>query len=154
MTDRVVSVERTIAAPPQLLFDLLADHRMHPVLDGSGTVRGGLAGPDRLSLGATFGMRMRVGVPYPIRNTVVEFEEGRLIAWRHFAGHRWRYELEPAGDGTRVVESFDWSTSLWPKVIELLQYPQKHPEGMRRTLENLEREALTRLAEVEGDVSG
>ena len=29
---------------------------------------------------------------------MVEFEEGRRIAWRHFAGHIWRYILEPLGE--------------------------------------------------------
>ena len=53
-------------------------------------------GPDRLSKGATFGVDMKLfGFPYKIRNTVVEFEEDRRVAWRHFGGHRWRYVLEP-----------------------------------------------------------
>ena len=68
-------------------------------------------GPERLERGSQFGAQMRLfGLPYRISNRVVEFEEGRRIAWRHFGGHRWRYELEPLGaDRTRVTESFDYS---------------------------------------------
>lgn len=138
MSDRSVSVSRVIDAPQQAIFDVLADFRMHPVIDGSGTVSGGLSGPDRLKKGAKFGMRMRIGLPYVIRNTVVEFEEGRLIAWRHFHGHRWRYELRSVDGGTEVTETFDWSRAKFPKYIELMGFPEKHPKGMARTLERLE----------------
>lgn len=37
----------------------------------------------------------------PVRT---EFDEDRLIAWRHFAGHRWRYELEPVDRATPAQE--------------------------------------------------
>lgn len=141
MSDRKVSVSRVIGAPAQKIFDLLADPAMHPVLDGSGTVKASRPGnPDRLSLGAKFGMDMRIGMPYRIRNTVVEFEEGKLIAWRHFGRHRWRYELEPVEGGTKVTETFDYSTALSPPIIRLLGYHRKHPEGMAATLERIERE--------------
>ncbi len=99
-----VSVERVIAAPPEKIFDVLADPSQHPVIDGSGTVKHTRGEePSRLALGTKFGMSMRLGIPYAITNTVVEFDENRLIAWRHFGGHRWRYELEPAGAGTRCA---------------------------------------------------
>ena len=45
-------------------------------------------------------MKMKIGAPYKILNEVVEFEEGRRIAWRHFAGHIWRYILEPVGQNS------------------------------------------------------
>jgi uncharacterized protein YndB with AHSA1/START domain len=105
-----VSRTRLVPAPPQAIFDLLADPRQHARIDGSGTVQSAVSGPDRLHLGATFGMRMKMGVPYRIKNTVEEFEEGRLIAWRHAGRHRWRYELEPVEGGTQVTETFDTST--------------------------------------------
>ena len=77
MPARVVTVERFIPASPYAIFDVLADPSRHAEIDGSGTVKASRAGaPERLSLGATFGMDMQVGVPYRIKNTVVEFEEG------------------------------------------------------------------------------
>ena len=55
----VVSAERVIAAPPEAIFDLLADASRHVDLDGSGQLRGVTSSaPERLSLGATFGMSM------------------------------------------------------------------------------------------------
>ena len=135
-----VSVERVIAASPQRIFDVLADPRLHVAIDGSGTLKDALEGPARLTLGARFGMRMRILVPYSIQSVVVEFEEGRRIAWRHWGHHRWRYELLPQADGrTLVRETFDWSTALSPRIIELLGYPRRHPKGMAGTLERLER---------------
>jgi hypothetical protein len=136
---RSVSVSRFIAAPASEIFAVLADASMHPQIDGSDTVKG-LRGaePEPLHLGSKFGMKMRIGVPYLITNTVVEFEPDRLIAWRHWGRHRWRYELEPVDGGTEVTETFDWSTSLFPKGIEMAGYPQRHPPAMEATLERLE----------------
>jgi hypothetical protein len=68
----------------------------------------------------------------------VEFEDGRKIAWRHFAGHRWRWELHDLGDGrTEVTETFDWSTARFPRVIELLGFPARNREGIEATLDRL-----------------
>lgn len=141
MTDKVITVERVIPAPAQQIFDLLADPAMHPVLDGSGTVRAERGGnPDRLSLGAKFGMSMAQGAPYRIRNTVSEFEEGRRIAWHHWARNVWRYELEPVDGGTRVRESFDYSKGVVPGfVLKTLGYLDRNGPGMEQTLENIEK---------------
>ena len=133
------SVSRTTVVPasPQAVFDLLADPRRHADIDGSGTVKGRLRGPSRLSRGARFGMRMRLGVPYVITNTVVEFEEGRRIAWRHFGRHVWRWELAPVPEGTRVTETFDWGPSLAPRAIEALGYPARNAQAIEATLARL-----------------
>jgi uncharacterized protein YndB with AHSA1/START domain len=136
---RKVSVTRRIGADRQAIFDVLADPAMHPVIDGSGTVREARDGnPDRLHDGARFGMDMQLGAPYPIQNTVVEFEEGRRIAWRHFHGHRWRYELADVEGGTEVTETFDWSTARTKLPLELAGIPRRNRRGMVRTLERLE----------------
>ena len=83
-------------------------------------------------------MGMKMGVPYSTKNTVVEFDEGRLIAWQHFGKHRWRYTLEPVEGGTNVTETFDWSTARSPWFIEKMGYPEKHPANMAKTLERLD----------------
>jgi uncharacterized protein YndB with AHSA1/START domain len=109
-TARNESSSTAIAAPPSTVFAILADPRQHQLIDGSGTLRGVVEGPERLELGARFGMRMKQGAPYTIKNRVVEFEPDRLIAWRHVGVHLWRYELEPTSDGgTRVTETWDLS---------------------------------------------
>nr|MBA3303842.1 SRPBCC family protein [Acidimicrobiia bacterium] len=107
--EQQVSGERVVEASAEKVFDVLADPAQHPAIDGSGSVKKSRSkGTERLGLGSRFGMSMRIGVPYAITNEVVEFKEGRRIAWRHFGGHRWRWELEPAGPGrTKVRETFD-----------------------------------------------
>jgi uncharacterized protein YndB with AHSA1/START domain len=144
MSSRLVSASTTVAAPPEVVFAILADPRQHPRIDGSGTLQGTVSGPERLSKGAEFGMDMKMyGLPYKIRNRVVEFDEGRLIAWRHFGGHRWRYELEPVDGGTRVTETFDYSryNALWAKGIELARFPERNRAGIEETLVRLARAA-------------
>ena len=112
----VVTVERTIHATPQAIFDLLSDPSRHSEIDGSGTVKGARGDSQKLALGSRFGMSMRLGVPYGTENEVVEFDEPRRIAWqtrastfgmRLFGGRIWRYELEPVEGGTLVRESWD-----------------------------------------------
>ena len=133
-----VSVSRVINASAQQIFDLIANPAMHPVLDGSGTVkRSRQSNPPRLSLGARFGMGMQIGLPYRITNKVVEFEDGRRIAWRHFGRHIWRYTLEPADGGTKVTETFDWSRAL-TRPLGRSVYARTHPPMMEATLERLE----------------
>lgn len=127
-----------VAAEPAQVFELLADFRRHPEFDGSGTVKAALSGPDRLHLGAKFGMRMRIGLPYPIRNEVVEFDEPRRIAWRHFDRHVWRYELEPVPGGTRITETFDYATARSPRALERMGFPAKNARGIEATLRRLE----------------
>jgi len=137
---RQVSVSATINARPGVIFSLLTDPSKHPLIDGSGSVRRArVPGQVRLGLGSKFSMDMRVGIAYRVTNTVVEFEEGRLIAWRHFGGHRWRWQLEPVGENsTLVTETFDWSTSKAPRFIERRGYPESNRVGMVETLARLE----------------
>ncbi|WP_148616279.1 SRPBCC family protein [Nocardioides rubriscoriae] len=109
------SATTTVAAPPATVFAILADPRQHPRIDGSGTVTGSISGPERLELGSEFGMTMKQGAPYKIKNRVVEYEPDRLIAWRHMGQHRWRYELTPTADGgTEVTET--WDLSHYPAI--------------------------------------
>jgi uncharacterized protein YndB with AHSA1/START domain len=142
MAEQMVSVSRVIKASPEVIFDVLADPAKHAEIDGSGMVQQVRGEGTRLELGSKFGMDMKAGpIPYRVSSTVVEFEENRVIAWAHFGKHRWRYELTPTEvDGepaTEVTETFDWSTSLFPKGIELAGYPKKHPANMEATLERL-----------------
>ncbi|HVB26465.1 MAG TPA: SRPBCC family protein [Mycobacteriales bacterium] len=134
---RSVSRSVVVDAPARKVFDMLADPRQHPVIDGSGTVRASLSGPPRLHLGASFGMRMHLLAPYRIRNTVVEFDEDRRIAWRHFNRHVWRYEIVEGPAGTTVTETFDWAPARAPWILEALDVPAKNARSMERTLEQL-----------------
>jgi len=135
---RIVSRSTIVSAPAQMIFDLLADPRRHGEIDGSGSIQSAqIDAPERLSLNATFGMQMKIGLSYKITNTVVEFEETKTIAWRHFGGHIWRYILEPVDGGTKVTEQFDWNKSKSPLVLKLRKSPQENAKSMEKTLENL-----------------
>jgi uncharacterized protein YndB with AHSA1/START domain len=109
----IISVERLIDAPPEKIFDLLADPRRHCEIDGSGTLREAtVEAPERLSMGAVFSMKMHLGVNYTMVNTVVEFDESKRIAWipkpsngfgAKWVNRLWRYELEPVDGGTKTL---------------------------------------------------
>jgi hypothetical protein len=135
---RVVSASAVVAATPEQVFALLADPHRHQELDGSDTVRGVVSGPRRLALGDRFGMRMRVGLPYQTKNTVVEFEPERRIAWHHFAKAIWRYELAPVEGGTLVTESFDYGGSPFARGLELVGYPARNATSIAATLGRLQ----------------
>jgi uncharacterized protein YndB with AHSA1/START domain len=126
-----------INAPASKIFDLLADPRQHVKLDGSGSVSSVKSAPDRLALGSTFSMHMKMGLGYVTRNRVVEFEENRRIAWHHFSQFIWRYELEPVDGGTRVTETFDYDRP-WALAIIAMGFPERNRLGMEGTLERLE----------------
>lgn len=135
--ERILSESIVIDVPAGRIFDLLADPRRHPLIDGSGSLRGSVVGPDRLERGSKFGMSMRMVLPYRVTNTVVEFDEGRRIGWRHFGRHVWRYELEPVNGATRVTETFDYANAIAPRVLELTKAPERNLTSIRATLDRL-----------------
>jgi len=135
---KVIQASRLVKATPQQIFDLLADPRKHSLIDGSGSVQNArVNAPERLSLGAKFGMDMKIGLPYRITNEVVEFDEPKEIGWRHMGGHIWRYVLEPANGGTMVTEQFDWTHSKSPIVLKLMGAFDKNEKAIAATLERL-----------------
>jgi uncharacterized protein YndB with AHSA1/START domain len=148
MSGKNRSASTTIAAPPSVVFDILADPRQHPRIDGSGSVRESLSGPDRLALGSEFGMDMKLGGAYKIKNRVVEFEEDRLIAWRHVGAHRWRYELTPTADGgTDVTETWDLTPYLLPARLALgAAFGSRTQRAIEGTLVKLKQAAETDVA--------
>lgn len=148
MKGYVLTVERMVPASPDAVFDILADVGRHHLIDGSGMLQGANEGnPQRLALGASFGMGMKMLVSYSTVNRVVEFDENRLIAWktgptgfmgRLVAGRVWRYELAPVDGGTRVRESWDITADHQRFLLKLGGiYSSKTRRDMERTLERL-----------------
>ena len=143
------SVERVIPAPPEAIFALLADPARHHDIDGSGSVQRAKSGPARVKLGDKFGMTMKLGIPYSMVSEVIEFEDGRRIAWQSrppglmgkvSGGRIWRYELEPVDGGTRVRETWDISREIGTKVFLRAGKVHQHTrEAMEKTLENIEK---------------
>jgi uncharacterized protein YndB with AHSA1/START domain len=144
---RVVSVERLIAAPAADIFRIVSDANRHAEIDGSGALVKAKAGaPQELTLGSTFGMSMKAGLPYSMSNTVIEFEQDRRIAWKttmagffgHFVGGRiWRYEFEPVENGTVVRESWDISEDKQAILLKLGRLPSSTAGAMTKTLDRI-----------------
>ena len=111
---RVVSASREIAAGPGRIFELIADPAQQPRWDGNDNLAGAPEGQRVRQRGDVFTMTLTRG---SIReNHVVEFDEGRRIAWlpaepgQRPPGHLWRWELEPAGASrTLVTCTYDWT---------------------------------------------
>jgi uncharacterized protein YndB with AHSA1/START domain len=111
---RVVSASREIAAGPERIFELIADPAQQPRWDGNDNLAAAPEGQRVRQTGDVFTMTLTTGA---IReNHVVEFDEGRRIAWmpaeqgQRRPGHLWRWELEPAAPSrTRVTCTYDWT---------------------------------------------
>ena len=147
-----VSASRTIEAPPEAVFAVLADPSTHADIDGTGWVRASLEG-DRISAaGQVFRMAMyhpnHPDKDYEIANLVEVCDAPRAIAWKpgtesaetgqlSFGGWTWRYDLEPAGPSrTTVTLTYDWS-AVGPEVREYLQFPPFAPDHLDNSLQHL-----------------
>jgi hypothetical protein len=129
--EQIKSARIVINAPAEKIFAVLANPHRHKEIDGSATIQENISGPEKLVLGSKFGMRMHLGVDYRIRNTVVEYSENSLIAWRHVGRWIWRYELVNMGlNLTQVTETFDASrapliSKAWLSLRKAYPWTQK-----------------------------
>lgn len=111
---RVVSAAREVAAGPEQIFELIADPAKQPRWDGNDNLAEAPPGQRVSAVGDVFTMTLTKG---SVReNHVVEFDEGRRIAWRPAEpgqeppGHLWRWELDPIDSSrTRVTHTYDWT---------------------------------------------
>ena len=107
---QIAAARIVINKPASDLFSFISNPKNHPKIDGSKMVRGKAYGPKRLSMNSWFVMRQVRIIPYFMPNKVVEFEEGRLIAWRNASPSRWRYEFVALShDSTQVTQYLDCS---------------------------------------------
>ncbi len=110
----MASASREITAGAGRIFELIADPAAQPRWDGNDNLAVAAAGQRVRRVGDVFTMTLTQG---SVReNHVVEFEEGRRMAWtpaeagRRPPGHLWRWELEPLGESrTRVTHTYDWT---------------------------------------------
>jgi uncharacterized protein YndB with AHSA1/START domain len=114
VTQTIVSAGREIAAPADKIFELIADPSLQPRWDGNENLAEARTGQRVRATGDVFTTTLTLGSDRT--NHVVEFEEGRLIAWRPSEpgkeppGHLWRWQLEPLDDSrTLVTHTYDWS---------------------------------------------
>ncbi|MBF6548163.1 SRPBCC family protein [Nocardia brasiliensis] len=111
---QVVRASREVAAQADTIFELIADPAQQPRWDGNENLAEAPTGQRVRAVGDVFTMTLTIGAVR--ENHVVEFEEGRRIAWRPSEvgqqppGHLWRWEIEPLDDArTRVTHTYDWS---------------------------------------------
>jgi uncharacterized protein YndB with AHSA1/START domain len=111
---KVVSASREIAASADKIFELIADPSLQPRWDGNDNLAEARTGQRVRAVGDVFTMTITMGSDRD--NHVVEFEEGRLIAWRPSEpgqeppGHLWRWQLESLDESrTLVTHTYDWS---------------------------------------------
>lgn len=133
-----VSATGVIDASPSDVFDFIRRPANHAEISGDHSVRGTVKGPELLGPDSRFGMKMKVGVPYRMKSRVVEFDDDRVLAWCHFSGHRWRWELQPTGNGqTQLTETFDLSTAKIPFMLRRMGYPKGHLSNVANSIANV-----------------
>ena len=137
---RKVTRRVAVQAPAATIFAIVGDPHRHPELDGSGTIRDvPVKGPHVPGEGARFSVGMKqYGVPYTITSVVTAYEKDRLLEWRHPLGHRWRWELAETRPGTtEVTETFDYTTAMAPRALEMIGQPTRNAAGITATLQAL-----------------
>lgn len=142
-SERRASASREVAAPAGVVFELIADPARQPEWDGNDNLS--VARPDQrvTAAGDVFVMTLAKGEDR--ENRVVEFEEGRLIAWmpgmprEEPFGQLWRWEVEGDDEGgCRVTHTYEWDRLTDPKRI---------PRALRTGPEQLGT-SIDRLAEL------
>jgi uncharacterized protein YndB with AHSA1/START domain len=112
--ERIASASRVIAADAATIFELIADPSQQPRWDGNDNLAEAGPGQRIRAVGDVFTMTTTQG---NVReNHIVEFEEGRRVAWLPAApgqepfGHLWRWVLEPIDPShTQVTHTYDWT---------------------------------------------
>lgn len=144
------TVETVVAAPPEHVYDLVADVTRTPELSPevvSARWLGDATGP---AVGARFEAvnTSSAGRRWRNRPVVTVADRGREFAFARtepFAGSiAWRYRFEPVDGGTRVVESYQVERPVsrvgWFVIEHVFGAGDRREElraGMRQTLERL-----------------
>lgn len=137
---RIVSAEREVGADAATVFELIADPSRQPEWDGNDNLSEAATGQRVRAVDDVFVMRNVSGKV--IENRIVEFEEGRRIAWLPAIqgeppmGQVWRWELEPASEGrTLVRHTYDWTGLHDPARFERAR--SFTADGLARSIERL-----------------
>ncbi len=144
-----LTAERTVDASPSAVFALLADPSRHRETEPGEWVLDAVDPTPITRAGQVFGMNMYIEPVgrYVMHNEVVAFEQDRSIAWApgqyddegHLdaGGWLWRYDLVPAGDGTRVRLTYDWSATPQAVRDEFGGLPPFGADFLEQSLESL-----------------
>ena len=143
-----LTVERTIAASPDALYDIVTDvariGELSPECRSAEWV-GKSSGP---AVGARFKGTNELGDnKWSTKPTVTAAEPGAVFEFKVPMGFgpTWRYEFHPVAEGTRVVESVrqdkpsPWFIRRAQRKAGVHNRAANVAEGMKQTLANLER---------------
>lgn len=130
---KVVTAEIEISAPAEAVFELIADPQRQPEWDGNDNLGTAVEGQRVRGTGGSFITTLTKGVDR--ENHIVDFEEGRLIAWQPSEvggepfGQKWVWQIEPiGGDSVLVRHIYDWTK---------LRDPQRLSRAQSTTVANL-----------------
>jgi uncharacterized protein YndB with AHSA1/START domain len=146
-TDTSITVQRTINASSQDLFDVLSNPQRHPELDGSGFVVSDEKTDRITGTGQVFRMNMtgdHMGGDYQTDNTVAGYEKNHLLAWQTAPadtdppGWEWVWQLEAQGsDSTAVTLTYDWSKVTDQDLLAKVHFPLVPESALEDSLGNL-----------------
>ncbi|MTV27469.1 polyketide cyclase [Nitriliruptoraceae bacterium ZYF776] len=137
---KVAEAERVVDADAASIFELIADPAQQPRWDGNDNLGEAAADQRVRAVGDVFATTLTTGAVR--HNRIVEFEEGRRIAWLPSEpdadppGHLWRWELEPRdGGGTLVRHTYDWTNLRDPGRVERAR--SITPDRLRASVDRL-----------------
>ena len=145
--DKRITVQRTIDAPTQDVFDVLSNPEHHPEIDGSGFVISDEKTDRITGTGQVFRMNMtgdHMGGDYQTDNTVTGYDPNHLLAWQTAPadtdppGWEWTWELTAQGsDATDVRLTYDWSKVTDPELLKKVSFPFVSQQQLEDSLANL-----------------
>lgn len=128
-----ITVQRTIDAPADQIFEVLSNPARHADFDGSGFVRSDDRSDRVTRTGEKFTMNMtgdHMGGDYQTDNHVTGYDKNHMLAWKTAPagtdppGWEWMYELEPEGpNATEVRLTYDWSKVTDQALLKKLKFP-------------------------------
>jgi len=145
--DKRITVQRTIDASTQDVFEVLSNPERHSELDGSGFVVSDEKTDRITGTGQVFRMNMtgdHMGGDYQTDNTVTGYDPNHLLAGQTAPadteppGWEWTWELAAQGsDATEVTLTYDWSKVTDPGILEKVSFPLVSQQQLEDSLGNL-----------------
>jgi uncharacterized protein YndB with AHSA1/START domain len=139
-----IQVSRTVEAPVERVFALIADPDRHPDLDGSGTLRASRTHTVITEVGDVLIMDLHaddIG-HHQSQSVVTTYVRDRALGWspgpvgRDPLGYTFTFTLEPDGDDqTLVTLTYDWSAVTDEQLLATM--PRVSREELIRTLDRL-----------------
>lgn len=147
MTDKSITVQRTIDASTTAVFDVLSNPERHNEFDGSGFVLSD-DHTDRITAnGQVFRMNMQgdhMGGEYQTDNHVTGYDPNKLVSWKSAPadteppGWEWVWELTAEGsDSTTVSLTYDWSKVTDPAILKKISFPLVSADQLEESLAGL-----------------